>query len=49
MRKTAAGDPNIVKTIEEKNGGKKWQWRRSPLKSMMWLQVNILTKYFFME
>jgi hypothetical protein len=30
MRKTAAGDPNIVKTIEEKNGGKKWQGRSTP-------------------
>jgi hypothetical protein len=34
MRRTAAGDPSIVKTIEEKNGGKKWQERIIPWKTM---------------
>jgi hypothetical protein len=30
MRRTAARDHNIVRKIEEKNGGKKWQGRSTP-------------------
>jgi hypothetical protein len=34
MRGAVAGDPTIVKTIEKKNGGMKWEGRSTPWKTM---------------